>query len=780
MDTFELLPSLAQGELAETSAPELVAAVFRSRASGTLWMETANAEIRCFFRAGDMCGTGSFKGFQTLAHVLLVNDWVAALDIESSAEEATGKGQRHGEVLVERGLLTADQLRTALGAQHTANLTTLLCLPSGKYDWRGWEPPPAWAREVVVDPVSCVIDALELPQHEARRRRVLDWLGRGAARLSHDWPELQGRVTLSDLDRRAAALLALPRKLEEFVQASRLPQTRAEALLVGLLLAGGAEPQPAAAAASPQAPARAQPQAPARPQPAARPAARKEPPKVRADPPPRARAPAPLLPEPELLQPEHIESLQPEADLLDPLPPEHLEPEQEHAQGHEQLEPLLDPLPEPPREAGPFDDALGEPALFPAPVRNAAKVDPFAEQELQSPQSRGSIELEEEPLLEAPAGPSRRSAPSQRRVAVDEDDALARLDALSLDDLPGLSAQPGEMEEALEIDHRPRHGAAAGGSTAGSGREEPTFDHAPEPEAGGSDEGQSRDLRKKMTARGLRNMGAMPTAHEEHGAVRQEAEVPKAVLDESLLTPEDQRFVDEVRSRARMATKQNAYARLGVSPGATNDQIKSAYLGLAKRFHPDRASGAGMGAMQPELQALFGQLKDSYDAISTAELRTRYDAKQKAGGKPNSRTEEAALALKMGDVLFKKRDFDGAIQKMRRAVELEATGDGLAALAWALVADPKGSPAAKEEAATLINRALRAPGVTARTYYVAGVLWRTKDPDSACDAFRKALQVDPGHSDAALELRLIEQRRGKQAKTGGGVLSGLLFGKRKN
>ena len=372
-----------------------------------------------------------------------------------------------------------------------------------------------------------------------------------------------------------------------------------------------------------------------------------------------------------MLQPEHMEALQPEADLLEPLPPEHLPPE------HEQLEPLLDPLPEPQRQAGPFDDELGEPALFPAPVRDAAPVDPFAEPELQPPQSRASIELEEEPLLEAPAGPSRRAAPSQRRLAVDEDEALARLDSLSLDDLPELPAQPGDpLEEALEIDHRPRHGGAAGGSTAGSGREEPTFDHALEPEAGGSDEGQSRDLRKKMTARGLRNLGGMPSAPEEQGgAVRQEAEVPRAVLDESLLTPEDQRFVDEVRSRARMAMTQNAYARLGVSPGATNDQIKSAYLGLAKRFHPDRASGPGLGAMQPELQALFGQLKDSYDAISTAELRTRYDAKQKAGGKPNSRRDEATLALKMGDVLFKKRDFEGAIQKLRRAVDLEATGD---------------------------------------------------------------------------------------------------------
>ena len=63
---------------------------------------------------------------------------------------------------------------------------------------------------------------------------------------------------------------------------------------------------------------------------------------------------------------------------------------------------------------------------------------------------------------------------------------------------------------------------------------------------------------------------------------------------------------------------------------------------------------------------------------------------------------------------------------------------------------------------------------------MAGVLWRTKDPDSATDAFRKALEIDPKHQDAALELRLIEQRRNKPApQKSGGVLSGLLFGKRK-
>src|SRR5260370_9231895 len=70
VDTFELLPSLAQGGLSETGAPELVAAVFRSPASGTLWLGRAGGKgIRAFFRAGDMCGPAYFGGFMSLAPV---------------------------------------------------------------------------------------------------------------------------------------------------------------------------------------------------------------------------------------------------------------------------------------------------------------------------------------------------------------------------------------------------------------------------------------------------------------------------------------------------------------------------------------------------------------------------------------------------------------------------------------------------------------------------------------------------------------------------------------
>ena len=611
MDTLELLPSLAQGDLSQTSAPELVAAVFRSRASGTLWLETSQAtEIRIFFRAGDMCGTAAFPGAQTLAHVLLANDWVDALEIESSREEAIRTGKRHGEVLVARKVLTRDQLRSALAAQHTTNLLTLMALTEGKYDWRGWEPPPPWAREVVVDPVGCLVDALEREQHAPRREKVIAWLGEHAVRLSGDWADMQGRITLAPMDRRAAALLALPRRVPEFVRASQLEPMRAEAVLAALLLSGAAEPQADSRTAAPD-----------------------------------------------------------DADL----------------------------------------------ALTPAPP--------------------------------------------ERQKRLDEREAIARLDALSLDDVQEVTPPPDD-DEPLELD-LPEDGAGPGQAAATSGM----------------DEERAREMRKRMLARGIRNLGAMPARGEIEGAVEVTPKFPQAGA-RGELSAEEQRFADDVRSRVRMASRQNAYARLGVEAKASSDAIRNAYLDAAKRFHPDRATGA-LSSLQAELQTLFALLKESYEQIATPDSRAKYDASLTSPSPSGSRKEEGAIALKMGEVLLKKRDFPEALNKLRRAVDLDATGDALAALAWCLVSDPKASAAAKEEATSLINRALRAHGATARTYYVAGVLWRTKDPESAVDAFRKALEIDPRHPDAALELRLIEQRRKHPAK-GGGVLSGLLFGKRKS
>jgi DnaJ-domain-containing protein 1 len=634
VDTSDLLPSLAAGDLSQTSGAELVSAIFRSRASGTLSLEgAADADIRVFFRAGDMCGCALFSGFRTLAQVLLEQDWVGALEIDGTWAESEAKGRRHGEVLVEKGLLTPDQLKLALGMQHRQNLAALLALTTGRYEWRGWEPPPPWTKEIHADPVGVIVDAFRSERLLARRAAILSWLGKLPARLSVDWPGLSSRITLSPQDRKATALLARPRTVPQFVAASGLPPEHAEALLVTLMLAGCAEPQEGS--------------------------------------------------------PPSEEDGLPELEVID-------EPE---------------PEPEP-----------------------------------------------------APAPPRRRRMP--------EAEAVDRLERLDLDPEPG-PAETGDepLELATETARRDQR------SDAGLATEKVS-------PAESSDDESATARRRRMRARGMRNLGqgvAQDSAREE-ARVQIEIDVPPAGGSHRGPGPEDQRFIDEVRSRLRLASRQTAYEVLSVEPAGGTDKIRVAYLDLVKRFHPDRAAVPGLSAVADELRALFDAIKEAYEMVSSTSAREQYDdqLKRPKGKVQGPEKSTPKTLVKMGEVLLKKRDFAAAIQKLREAVEAEANGDTLAALAWGLLNDPGASAAHKEESAVLIQKALRAPGLTARTYYVAGVVWRTKDPESSIEAFKKALELDPHHPDAALELRLLEMRQSKSGKkAGGGVLAGLLFGKRK-
>ena len=65
--------------------------------------------------------------------------------------------------------------------------------------------------------------------------------------------------------------------------------------------------------------------------------------------------------------------------------------------------------------------------------------------------------------------------------------------------------------------------------------------------------------------------------------------------------------------------KRDYYEVLGVSKGASDADIKKAYRGLAKKYHPDMNPG------DKEAEAKFKEVNEAYDVLSDADKRSKYD-----------------------------------------------------------------------------------------------------------------------------------------------------------
>ena len=90
--------------------------------------------------------------------------------------------------------------------------------------------------------------------------------------------------------------------------------------------------------------------------------------------------------------------------------------------------------------------------------------------------------------------------------------------------------------------------------------------------------------------------------------------------------------------------KRDYYEVLGLSKGASNDEIKKAYRRLAKKYHPDMNPG------DKEAEAKFKEINEAYSVLSDPDKKSRYDQFGHAGVDPSYGGGGGGFGFDMGDI----------------------------------------------------------------------------------------------------------------------------------
>jgi tetratricopeptide (TPR) repeat protein len=234
----------------------------------------------------------------------------------------------------------------------------------------------------------------------------------------------------------------------------------------------------------------------------------------------------------------------------------------------------------------------------------------------------------------------------------------------------------------------------------------------------------------------------------------------------------EQQLAAQIEARHAQLSRKDLFLTLGIAPNATRDQVKSAFLNLAKIFHPDRLPPS-LPHLSQKMSAVFEGIREAYETLYDDNRRAQWVAAQQAAAQkatPAASAQQAGDLFKMGEVFFKKRDYKSAEQHFGKAHALDKGANSLAAQGWAIYMDPT-RKAEGQAARQMMQKALTIDPNNDRAHYQLGVIGRVEgDMDRAERHFREAVKANPKHLEANQEIRLIEMRKKKAAepKKGGG------------
>jgi curved DNA-binding protein CbpA len=244
---------------------------------------------------------------------------------------------------------------------------------------------------------------------------------------------------------------------------------------------------------------------------------------------------------------------------------------------------------------------------------------------------------------------------------------------------------------------------------------------------------------------------------------------PEPPADEELqYNAQQQREYADVLRLANEIRHKDYYRRLGLSPGATQDQIHSRFLEFAKLYHPDRAREAHLLSVRNELAQIYSAVQEAYDALGNPERRTRYEetlrdssAQHVDAYKEEQRRRAARGALVDANIsrakeLARAGDVGMAVQLLDQAIRLSPQAETLLTLARLEFKNPMWSQRALDH---LKHAVALAPDFIEAWLELAN-FWGTRNqPDRQRHCLEKILEFDPQNEDVRATLAALKRQK---------------------
>lgn len=140
----------------------------------------------------------------------------------------------------------------------------------------------------------------------------------------------------------------------------------------------------------------------------------------------------------------------------------------------------------------------------------------------------------------------------------------------------------------------------------------------------------------------------------------------------------DSAFIAKVDDIFERLETMDYYRILGIGRKASQDEVKRAFYGCAKEFHPDRHFGVSSEAIKIRLNAIFVCINEANRILSNQAERAKYDRNLSIRtGKPEaSPGERAKVKFQQGQAMLRKERYEDAAILFRQALYFDSSVAG--------------------------------------------------------------------------------------------------------